>query len=53
MVKEILLFKDKSILSSGGHCFQLSKTLCAILVEGIIVFPLASFSMVPRHAPFL
>ena len=31
-----MLFKDISILSSGGHFFQWNGTVCAILVEGIM-----------------
>ena len=30
------LFKDFSIFSPGGHFVQQSRTICAILVEGIM-----------------
>ena len=31
-----MLFKDFSIFSCGCHFFQLSRTVCAILVEGLM-----------------
>ena len=34
LVQEKKSFKGFSILSSGGHLVQRSKTVCAILVEG-------------------
>ena len=34
--KEERLFKDVSIFSSGSHFARQSRTICAILLEGII-----------------
>ena len=31
-----MLFKDIAIFSSGGHFVQRSRTVCAVLVEGIM-----------------
>ena len=36
VVYETMLFKDFSMFNYGGHFIQLSGTICAILVEGVL-----------------